>query len=289
MDLHAAKRTGRADSAVPTWKTVAVFYLIACSFSWLVWLPLILGPDGLKVLATSFSFPVFVCIGTLGPLLGSFVAHRRESGNWRAVHLLPRGRLAWIWLALGPLLILFSRVFVFSALSTQGGPAAWKWHIGALRGIWIPMFNYNLLGGPLFEEFGWRGFLQSRLQCSLSPWISAVLVGLMWAVWHLPLFILGWGGVTFPLFMMIQVGVSVIIAFAFNASGESVIVAILMHSAFNAANRFIPAFLGNVSTRQSPSEGLLIALSFLLVAVVLVVVTLGLLCAPVAFNQRIGS
>ena len=103
MDLHAAKPIGRSDSAVPTWKTVAAFYLIACGFSWLVWLPLILGPDGLKVLTTSFSVPVFVCIGTLGPLLGSFVAHRWDTGNWRAVRVLPRGRLPWIWLALGPL------------------------------------------------------------------------------------------------------------------------------------------------------------------------------------------
>jgi membrane protease YdiL (CAAX protease family) len=30
--------------------------------------------------------------------------------------------------------------------------------------LWLPMFNYNLLGGPLFEEFGWRGFLQAHLQ-----------------------------------------------------------------------------------------------------------------------------
>ena len=275
MDLQITKRTDRSESAIPTWKTVAAFYLIACGFSWLVWLPLILGPYGLKVLTTSFSFPVFICIGTLGPLLGAFVAHRWDTGNWRAVHLLPRGRLPWIWLALGPLIVIFSRVFIFSALSTQGGPSAWRWHIGALNGIWIPMLNYNLLGGPLFEEFGWRGFLQSRLQRSLSPWASAVVVGVMWALWHLPLFILGWGGVAFPLFLMILVGLSVIIAFAFNASGESMLVAILMHSAFNAANRFVPAFLGNVSTRQNPSEGLLIALSFLLVAVVLVGFTRG--------------
>jgi hypothetical protein len=147
MDLHAAKRIARSDSAVQTWKTVAAFYLIACGFSWLVWLPLILGPDGLKVLTTSFSFPVFVCIGTLGPLLGSFVAHRWDTGNWRAVRVLPRGRLPWIWLALGPLLVLFSRVFVFSALSTHGGPAAWKWHIGALSGTWIPMLTTTFLEG----------------------------------------------------------------------------------------------------------------------------------------------
>jgi membrane protease YdiL (CAAX protease family) len=271
MDLNAEKGTGRSDSV----KVVAIFYLIACGFSWLVWLPLILGSAGLKVLTTSVSFPVFVCIGTLGPLLGCFVAYRCDTGHWGAVHVLPRRRIQWIWVAFGPLLIIFSRVFVFSALSTQGGPAAWRWHIGALIGIWIPMFNYNLFGGPLFEEFGWRGFLQSRLQRSLPPWISAVLVGVMWAIWHLPLFILGWGGVTFPLFLLILVGVSVIMAFAFNGSGESVFVAILMHSAFNAANRVIPAFLFNVPTRQRLSEGSLIAMSFLLVAAVLAALTGG--------------
>ncbi|HEY4048920.1 MAG TPA: CPBP family intramembrane glutamic endopeptidase [Acidobacteriaceae bacterium] len=176
---------------------------------------------------------------------------------------------------LGPLLIVLSRIFVFSALSTEGGPAAWRWHIGALAGIWAPMLNYNLFGGPLFEEFGWRGFLQSRLQRTLPPWIAAVLTGMLWATWHLPLFLVGWGGVSFPLFLLITVSISLIMALAFNASGQVILVAILMHSALNAANRFLPSFLGNVPTRQYPSEALLIAPSFLLVAIVLVTTTRG--------------
>jgi membrane protease YdiL (CAAX protease family) len=203
--------------------------------------------------------------------------------------VLPRSPLQWTWLALGPMLIIFSRFFVFSALATEGGPAAWHWHIGPLMKIWVPMFNYNLFGGPLFEEFGWRGFLQSRLQLSLRPWSSAIVVGVMWAVWHLPFFILGWGGVTFQLFLIILIGVSVIIAFAFNASGESVLVAILMHSAFNASTRLVPDFLGNVSTRQYPSEGLLIALSFMLGAVALAVCTRGRLLFPKSSLQSTNS
>ena len=261
--------------AAATWKLVAVFYLIACGFSWLIWLPLILGPDGLKVLRTAVSLPVFVCIGTLGPLLACFIVHRWETGNWRAVHVIPSSASQWTWLVLGPLLIIFTRVFVFSALITKGGPAAWHWHISALAGIWVPMLNYNLFGGPLFEEFGWRGFLQYRIQRKLPTWIAAVLTGALWASWHLPLFLTVWRGVSFPLFLFTLVSLSLIMAFAFNASGQVIIVAILMHSAFNAANRFLPDFLGKVSTRQYPSEGMLIALSFFLVAVVLAAWTRG--------------
>jgi membrane protease YdiL (CAAX protease family) len=138
-----------------------------------------------------------------------------------------------------------------------------------------PHVELQPLWGPLFEEFGWRGFLQSRLQRTLPPWVAAVVTGILWAFWHLPLFLMGWGGVSFPLFLLILVGVSLIIAFAFNASGRVIFVAILMHSAFNAANRFLSGFLGNLPTRQYFSEGLVIALSFLLLAIVLVMMTRG--------------
>ena len=267
--------TSQSDATIPLWKLVAVFYFIACGFSWLAWLPLVLGPEGLKVLSTPFSFPVFASVGTLGPFLACFVAHRWEAGNWRAIRLLPRRPLQWSWLVFGPMLILLSRVFVFSALISEGGLAAWHWHIGALAGILVPMFSYDLFGGPLFEEFGWRGFLQARLQRSLPPWIASVLTGILWATWHLPLFLNGWEGIPFPLFLLASVGLSVIMAIPFNASGQAVLVAILMHSVFNAANEVLPVFLDNTSIRQHPSEGLLIALSLILVAVALTAFTRG--------------
>lgn len=278
MDLQTAKQS--VPRAAPTWKVVTVFYGIACGISWMLWLPLVLGPQGLRVTSASLPFPVVVSAGTLGPLLACFIVHHRYFGNWRAVRLIPARLRDWIWLVLGPLLILFSRVFVFSALFTKGGPAAWQWHIDALAGIWVPILNYNLFGGPLFEEFGWRGFLQSYLQRSLPAWSAAVLTGILWACWHLPLIFVGWSGVSFPVFLAIMVSVSLIIAFAFNGSKESIVVAILMHSTFNAANRFLPAFLGNVATREHPSEGVFLALSFFLVAFILAISTRGRMLAP---------
>lgn len=256
-------------------KYVALYYGIACGFAWLVWLPLVLGPDGLKLLKTGVSIPVVGGIGTLGPLFACFIGHRVQTGNWRAVRLFPRNWLQMIWLVLGPMLVLFSFFFVFPALFSKGGPGAWHWHPHALAGIGAFMFSYNLLTGPLFEEFGWRGFLQPRLEELMPPWIAAICVGTLWTAWHFPLFLIGWTSASPPVFLLIMVGLSVVMAAAFNASGRAVVVAVLMHSAFNASPNFLSGYLANVPTREHPSAELLMGLSFLLMAVLAVIFTRG--------------
>jgi uncharacterized protein len=278
-DAAAARARNPRDAKQGT-RSILLYYGIACGFAWIAWMPLVLGPDGLKLHKTAVSLPISACIGALGPLLACFIAHHVETGNWRAVRLLPRSRGQWIWLIFGPLLVLLVFFFVFPALISKGSPRTWHWHIGALAGIWIPMFNYNLLGGPLFEEFGWRGFLQSRLQETLAPWIAAICVGIMWAVWHLPLFLVGWSSAPPLVFMLMLVSLSVVMATAFNASGQAVVVAILMHSAFYASSRFIPDFMQNVPTREHPSPEMLLSSSFLLVAAAAVVFTRGRISAP---------
>ena len=262
-----------------TLKSVAVFYGIACGFSWLVWAPVVLGPDGLKVIKLALPPPVFACIATLGPLLACFITFRIETGHWRAVRLLPPTRSQLLWLLFGPLVVLICFFFVFPLLISKGSPGTWHWHFGVLAGIVVPMFNYNLLGGPLFEEFGWRGFLQTRLQTALPPWLAAICVGILWAAWHLPLFLVSWSSAPPLVFAFIMIGLSLWMACAFNASGGALLVAILMHSAFNASSRFIPPFLGNTPTRTYASPELFIGCSFLLVGVIALVLTRGRLFA----------
>jgi len=260
-------------------RSVAIYYLIACGWAWLAWSPVVLGTEGLKLIPITASLPVFSCIATLGPFLGGFIAYRIEYGNWRAVRLLPASRLRSIWLLLGPLLILLSMFVVFPALISRGGPGNWHWKASALLGIWVPMFNYNLLGGPLFEEFGWRGFLQARLQREIAPWLAAICVGFMWAAWHLPLFLASWSSASPLSYVFIVVSLSMVFTYAFNSSGGSVLVAILMHSAFNSSSQFIGPFLGSTPTREHPSGEVLIGLSFLLIAVIALAMTRGRLGA----------
>jgi uncharacterized protein len=261
------------------WKFVWIYYGIACLFSWIVWIPLMLGQDGLKLWRIAPPLPVFACIGTLGPLIGCYLAHRLETGNWHAVRLLPAGRRRGLWFLLGPLLILFCFFVIFPSLLSSGDPRSWKWNFGVLTGILVPMLNYNLLGGPLFEEFGWRGFLLSKLQAMMPPWAAAIGVGIMWTVWHWPLFIVHFVSAPPIVFALIEVGVSMIMALPFNASGRAVTVAILMHSAFNASSRFVGPFLGDTPIRSSPSAEVLLAISFLSLGIIIALVTKGRMAA----------
>ena len=67
---------------------------------------------------------------------------------------------------------------VFSAYSVPNFP------MGALIFV-IILF----VGGPIAEEYGWRGYAQDRLQLKLNATITSLILGIFHAVWHLPLFL----------------------------------------------------------------------------------------------------
>jgi membrane protease YdiL (CAAX protease family) len=158
-------------------------------------------------------------------------------------------------------------------------PQSWLRHINILQKIPVLML-YSLLGGPLLEEFGWRGFLQSRVQGLLPAWVAAVYVGTMWAGWHLPLFFVqGWISISRTSYLLMLIGLSVMMAFGFNASGKSVAVAILMHSAFNASMQLVVPYLEGIAMRPYPKGEWFLASAFLLPASILVVTTRGRLAA----------
>ena len=52
----------------------------------------------------------------------------------------------------------------------------------------LPTFVPLIILGPLSEEYGWRGFALKRLIRVVNPNIASLLIGLVWAMWHLPLF-----------------------------------------------------------------------------------------------------
>ncbi len=52
----------------------------------------------------------------------------------------------------------------------------------------LPSLLPLILLGPLSEEYGWRGYLLIKLQQKWSALASSIIVGVVWALWHLPLF-----------------------------------------------------------------------------------------------------
>jgi len=90
--------------------------------------------------------------------------------------------------------------------------------------------------GPLGEELGWRGFALPRLLERHKALPAALIVGVVWGVWHLPAFFivgLPQSKIPFPLFMVSIVSVSILMTWAFNRTRGSVLIAALIHWIIN--------------------------------------------------------
>jgi membrane protease YdiL (CAAX protease family) len=95
--------------------------------------------------------------------------------------------------------------------------------------------------GPLWEELAWRCFALKKLESRYSYLVSALILGLYWAVWHIPLWLVQLSSVPinktpFVLFAIIDlVAWSVIWAYLYHRSSESLPVVILLHATYGAA------------------------------------------------------
>ena len=99
-----------------------------------------------------------------------------------------------------------------------------------------PLVLMVVLGGPLIEEPGWRGFALPRLQRLHGPSIGGLILGILW---HLPGFLVpqklppSGTVMDFVRFSLALISLAYIIQFVFNNTGGSVLMAILTHATWN--------------------------------------------------------
>jgi membrane protease YdiL (CAAX protease family) len=103
--------------------------------------------------------------------------------------------------------------------------------------------------GPFIEELGWRGYVLERLQAKWNALASTLILGLVWALWHLPLFFikdtyqynLGAGSPSFWLFMIDIIPETALLTWIFNNTQRSTLAAILFHFMINFTGELIAA------------------------------------------------
>ncbi|CAN5232961.1 hypothetical protein BH23BAC2_BH23BAC2_26370 [soil metagenome] len=110
------------------------------------------------------------------------------------------------------------------------------------------LLTFFFTGGP--EEFGWRGFLQKELQKKYNPLITALFIGFVWALWHLPLHYNGLypSDFTFLSRFLTHFQVAILFLWVYNKSGYSILVVMILHALTNNADRifgasYIPAMV----------------------------------------------
>jgi membrane protease YdiL (CAAX protease family) len=136
----------------PAAPTLAAFIVIAIAY----------GPHGLSR-----------WFGRLAPWRGV---------SWRV------GVSVWLLVALWFLAIV--GVYLVYLSFTGGAPAITETiarfgstPLWALGGFIIALL---LSSGPLLEEMGWRGFALPMLLLRFNPLLASVILGTLWAAWHLP-------------------------------------------------------------------------------------------------------
>lgn len=97
------------------------------------------------------------------------------------------------------------------------------------------------------EEVGWRGYALPRLARHIGLAGASLVLGVIWAVWHLPLFVLpdsGSTGQSFPVYLLQVAPLSVALAFLYWRTGGSLLLVMLLHAGVNNMTGIVPAAVG---------------------------------------------
>src|SRR5215218_10453346 len=221
------------------------FFVLAFAGTWLTELPYVLSKHGAGIL--HFSSPMLtLLIWTspltvfMGPFLAAFVmtgATEGREGVGRFLRRFVLWRVGFRWY-----LFAFVGIPVIGVLSVVVIPGV----LGSFKGLGalaplslLGVFVYVLfLGGALGEEPGWRGFALPRLQSVHGPLLGSLILGPLWALWHLPLFFTPWNELTafnVVVFVLATTCLAIMYTWVFNNTKGSVLMAILIHASFNAS------------------------------------------------------
>jgi uncharacterized protein len=263
----STERAQRASvlNRLPACRGLICYFLLTFSFSWLMFLPGLLTYYGVLNLSSQ-AVRWFAIAGLLAPTLSGFIMTGVIEG-WQGVSRLLRRIVRWrvglgwylfAFIALPAVMVLATivRPGALESLDVSGQP---------FRVAYLQAFiSMAVVGGPLFEEPGWTGFAQLRLQRLYGSLVGGLVLGSLWALWHLPGFLIPSQDLSdipprgtvfdFAVFAFALVGLRLIIIWVVNNTSDSVLMAILVHASWNTfyATSLIrlfptPAVLGSYS------------------------------------------
>jgi membrane protease YdiL (CAAX protease family) len=243
----------KADEAAisPPPRLVSLWLFFGAVFCW-TWFFWILAA-GLGVSAETTPGMVLEVAGLLGPMVGGigFAYFTLSDEGWREYwsRIIDPRRIGPTWYlvvflfapclyAVAVLLdVALSGASVLGLIGERVAPFL------AAPSTTAPFLVGVFVYGPIPEELGWRGYALDRLQARWSALVSSLILGSIWAVWHVPLFFIkdtlfyreGAWSVWFWLFIAVVIATAVVFTWIFNNTRRSTLAAILFHFMSNLA------------------------------------------------------
>ena len=258
------------------------YFLIAYAGTWLVSVPFALSGNGVGLLP--FGVPdgsvIFISAAWifLGPTLAAFIMTGITEGRAGIRRLLRRivlwrVGLRWYLFAFIGVSLVITLGFIL-----VGGLASLQFlGLGYVLTYLVTFIIVLIIGGPLGEEIGWRGFALPRMQPLHGPLVGSIILGLLWGLWHLPEFMVPtWAessGGSSPLaiakFCIFAIAVTIILTWVFNNTKGSVLMAVVVHASIDAPFLPFSVLLGPAEVMNSLLVG------FGALALVIVALTRG--------------
>jgi membrane protease YdiL (CAAX protease family) len=221
-------------------RKLIAYFTLAYALSWSVFVPLALARQNVIT-----PLPAWLHIlGAFGPFVSAFVVTAATMGRAGMRDLLGRivrWRIGWFWWTIA----LLSPVALFLIGALVSGVVAGDWsaveqfgamaelpHLSGLSGwlVWILTFG-------LGEEVGWRGFALPHLQNKHDARFATLILGLLWAGWHIPTFFYNYE-LSFFSVVAFTLGIlsgAAVLTWLYNSTGGSILAMIVWHGTYNAA------------------------------------------------------
>jgi hypothetical protein len=270
-----------AGEQVP-WRQVSLFIGLAYGLSWLWWAPIVLPQLGMVSLVgrlpdlTHNPALARLTLGMFGPMAAAVMMRLVVSreGIKGSLGMLRPWRYYLIAFAVPAL---FIAVLIGVNQFTGLGRFVWTRSLPIWAAYPLVVFLNSAVGTPLTfgEEYGWRGYLLPRL-LPLGEVRATLLLGLIWALWHLPALSIGlnYPGQPFWAALLVFTLNILLLAFPFTwlytASRESPVVTAVMHATLNAAGDGFttPTYVPNGNSLVVGGGGL-VAAGLMLVIVIM--------------------
>lgn len=229
------------NEVIMKYEKIMVYLLASYGFSWMVWLPFLINHRWNERIPT---FQSQFYLASFGPLIGAVLASL-ASGGWKELKDWFRRtyslRFPMRWLIMAVLMpVLYAAAAIVIQRFITGEWTEWSRFglTGSLPGlnimqtalVWIVTFG-------LGEESGWRGFLLPELSKRFSLRVSALIVAVIWMLWHLPAFLfhetymnMGPGVIGWAVSLCFG---SILLAWLCKKSRFSVLPALVWHGGFN--------------------------------------------------------
>jgi uncharacterized protein len=242
------------------------FFIITYLVSWSIWIPLALYRFDVGLHIPAGTRNAVSLLGVLMPAVTALILSAR-AGGFAGVRSLLRPlktwRTGWGWWAAAvlvwPLLLVvaaaaYNRSWPDSAIT----PVAWT----SLSAVLVSVFF--LLVATLGEEIGWRGLALPAMEQRSSALRATVLLGLLWAAWHIPYWLLQdtytrFGIAYLALSFLFVVPGAFYITWFYNHGRFSLLLPVAFHVSFNIVNvAWLPV------TANLGAFGVLIALDWVI-------------------------